>query len=162
MHDKMRRGTLSVVAGAALATVLSGVSIAQSSDPLLGTWKMNVAKSKFDPGPAPKSTSLKYEAAGQGLKVTVDTDGATGLAHWEYTANFDGKDYPVAGNPEGDMVALKRMTTTTTEAVIKKSGKTMTSNTRVVSADGKSLTITVKGTNAKGQTVHNVQVFDKQ
>ena len=60
------------------------------------------------------------------------------------------------------MVALKRMTTTTTEAVIKKSGKTMTSNTRVVSADGKTLTITVKGTNAKGQTVHNVQVFEKQ
>ena len=162
MQVKIQRGTLSVIAGAALATVLAGVSLAQSPDPLIGTWKLNVGKSTFDPGPAPKSGNLKYEASGQGLNVTVDTDGASGPAHWSYTANFDGKDYPVAGNPDGDMVALKRMTTTTTEAVIKKSGKTMTTNSRVVSADGKTLTITVKGTNAKGQAVHNVQVFEKQ
>ena len=162
MHEKMRRGTLSVVMGAALATVLSGVSIAQASEPLIGTWKLNVGKSKFDPGPGPKSATVTYEAAGQGLKVTVDTESSSGPAHWSYTANFDGKDYPVAGNPDGDVVALKRMTTTTTEAVIKKSGKTMTTNTRAVSVDGKTLTITAKGTNAKGQTVHNVQVYDKQ
>ena len=162
MYEKMRRGTLSVVMGAALATVLCGVSIAQASEPLIGTWKLNVGKSKFDPGPAPKSGTLKYEASGEGLIVTVDTDGANGPAHWSYTANFDGKEYPVAGNPDGDVVALKRMTTTTTEADFKKSGKATTNNARVVSADGKTLTITVKGTNAKGQTVHNVQVFEKQ
>ena len=162
MQVKIQRVSLSVVVGAALATVLSGVSVAQSSDPLLGTWKLNVAKSKFDPGPAPKAATVKYEAADQGLKVTVDTDGAAGPAHWGYTANFDGKDYPVAGNPDGDVVALKRITATTTEAAFKKSGKAMSSNTRVVSADGKTLTITQKGTNAQGQAVNNVQVFEKQ
>ena len=163
MYDnKMWRGALSVIVGATLATVPCGVSEAQAPDPLIGTWKLNVAKSTFQPGPAPKSTTLKYEAASSGIKVTVDTDGAAGPGHWEYTANFDGKEYPVAGNPEADVVALKRITALSTEAHLKKSGKAVTTNTRVVSADGKTLTITVKGTNAKGAKVHNVQLFDRQ
>ena len=162
MQMKIQRGTLSLIAGAALATVLAGVSFAQSPDPLIGTWKLNVGKSKFDPGPGPKSATVRYEAAGQGLKVTVHTESASGPAHWSYTANFDGKDYPVAGNPDGDMVALKRITTMNTEAAFKKSGKSMSNNSRVVSADGKTLTITVKGTNAQGQAVNNVQVYEKQ
>ena len=162
MQVKIPRVSLSVVVGAALITALGGVSVAQPSDPLLGTWKLNVAKSKFDPGPAPKAVTLKYEAAGQGLKVIVDSDGAAGKVHWEYTANFDGKDYPVAGNPDGDVVALKRLAVTTTEAAFKKGGKATTTNTRVVSGDGKTLTITVKGANAQGQAVNNVQVYEKQ
>ena len=105
---------------------------------------------------------MKYEATNQGLKVSVDSDEAGGPTHWGYTANFDGKDYPVAGNPDGDVVVLKRITSTTTEAAFKKSGKRTTTTTRVISADGKTLTITKKGTNAQGQAVNNVQVFEKE
>ena len=156
------RTSLSVVVGAALVMAAAGTAVAQAGDPLLGTWKLNVAKSHFKPGPAPKAGSLKYEAAGEGLKVTVDTDGAEGKAHWEYTANFDGKDYPVVGNPDGEAVVLKRLATTKTEAAFKVGGKATTTSTREVSADGKTLTITTKGTNAQGKAIDNVQVFDKQ
>lgn len=156
------RRSLSVVAGAALVMAAAGTSVAQSGDPLLGTWKLNVGQSHFHPGPAPKAGSLKYEPAGEGLKVTVDTEGAEGKAHWEYTANFDGKGYPVVGNPDGDAVVLKRLATTKTEAAFTKGGKATTTSSRVVSADGKTLTITTKGTNAQGKVIDNVQVFDKQ
>jgi hypothetical protein len=142
--------------------MLAAGSSAQSSDPLLGTWKLNLAKSSFSPGPAPKAVTLKYEAAGQGMKVSVDGEIPTGKMQWGYTGELDGKENAVTGNPEADMVALKRIGPLTTEAITKKGGKVMTTNTRVVSADGKTLTITAKGTNAEGKAVHNVQVYDRQ
>ena len=162
MQMKIRQVSLSALVATALVAAVSGVSVAESGDPLHGTWKLNVAKSKFNPGPAPKATTLKYEAAGEGLKVIVDAESDKGKAHWQYTANYDGKDYPVTGSPDSDSVSLKRIDRVTTEATLKKGGKAMTTNTRVVSADGKTLTITVKGTNAEGQAVNNVQVYEKQ
>ncbi|MCA1583949.1 MAG: hypothetical protein LC791_03955 [Acidobacteria bacterium] len=81
--------------------------------------------------------------------------------HWEYTANFDGKPYPVTGNPDGDMVVAKRVSANTIETSYTLKGKPTTVNTRVVSADGKTLTVTTTGTNAQGQKVNNVQVFEK-
>src|SRR5262245_3607065 len=81
------------------------VGSAQTPVPGLGTWKLNVAKSKFSPGPAPKSSTVTFTAAGQGVKAVIDTVGATDQkVHWEYTAAFDGKPHPVTGNPDGDMV----------------------------------------------------------
>lgn len=162
MHSRIQQASLSAVIAAALLTAAGGVGSAESSDPLHGTWKLNAAKSKFTPGPAPKATSIKYEAAGEGLKVIVDTESDKGKGHWEYTANFDGKDYPVTGSPDTDAVSLKRIDKASTQATLKKGGKTMTTNTRVVSADGKTLTITVKGTDAQGKAVDNVQVYEKQ
>ncbi len=162
MQARAGRVSLAVVGGAAIVMMLAATSDAQSSDPLFGTWKLNVSQSKYDPGPAPKAVTLKYEAAGPGMKVTVDGEAPSGPMHWGYTGNFDGKDNPVTGNPEVDVVALKRLGATTTEAIMKKGGKVTTTNTRVVSADGKTLTITVKGSNPQGKPVHNVQVFEKQ
>ena len=156
------RMSLAMVGGAAIVMVLAVGSSAQSSDPLLGAWKLNLAKSKYDPGPAPKAVSLKYEAVGKGMKVTVDGETPTGPMHWGYSGDFDGKDNPVTGNPDVDAVALTRIGPLTTEVAMKKGGKVTTINTRVVSADGKTLTITAKGTDAQGRPVHNVQVFDKQ
>jgi hypothetical protein len=160
MQVKFRQASLSVVVAAALLAA-SGVG-ANSKDPLHGTWKLNVAKSKYSPGPAPKAAIVKYEAAGDALKVTVDLETDKGNRHWEYTTSFDGKDYPVTGNPDSDAASVKRIDAATTETTFKKGGKTTTINKRVVSADGKTLTITIKGTNAEGQAVNNVQVFDKQ
>ena len=136
---------------------------AQSTDPRVGTWRVNVAKSKYNPGPPPKSHTLKVEASGQGEKIAsemVMADG-TRIAQ-QYTASFDGKDYPLTGSPIADMVMLKRVDAHTTERVDKKGGKTMQTIRRVVSKDGKTMTATIKGTNAQGQTVNNVVVFEKQ
>jgi hypothetical protein len=85
------------------------------------------------------------------------------VRHYEYTANYDGKDVPVVGNsPYGDMTARTRINPTTTRAVNKKDGKVTTTQTTVVSSDGKTRTVTTKGTNVLGQATDNVTVWDKQ
>jgi hypothetical protein len=145
-----------------LTAALGGVSVAQTPAPGLGTWKLNTAKSKFSPGPAPKSTTVTFSAAGQGVKAAIDAVGPDGSqTHWEYTANFDGKPYPVTGNADGDMVVAKRVDANTIVTSYTLKGKPTTVNTRVVSADGKTLTVTTTGTNGQGQKVNNVQVFEK-
>ena len=104
-----------------------------------------------------------YEAAGAGIKVTVDSVTADGSKlHYGYTANYDGKDVPVVGNSNADMSARTRVNATTTKLVNKKGGKILSTVTLVVSADGKTLTITTTGTDAKGQNADSVAVYDKQ
>src|SRR4029434_6248880 len=149
---------LGLILGAGIASLS-----AQASDPRIGTWKLNVAKSKYSPGPMPQSLTVKVEPAGQGEKVTaefVNMDGTR--ATTVYTANFDGKDSPLTGSPIANTVALKRVNPHTTVRTDKKEGKVIQTLTRVVSQDGKTMTVTVKGTNAQGQAVNNVLVLDKQ
>jgi hypothetical protein len=111
-----------------------------------------VAKSKYSPGPAPKSATVTFSAVGQGVKVVVDGVGPDGSkTHWEYTANFDGKPYPVTGNGLGDMVVTRRINPTTILSSYTLKGKPTVVNTRTVSADGNTLTVTSTGTNAQGR-----------
>jgi len=150
--------TLGVVLGAGVVSVS-----AQASDARIGTWKLNVAKSKYSPGPAPQSQTLKVEASGQGEKVTtegVNTAGTPTMT--QYTANFDGKDYPLTGSQNADKVSLKRIDARTTERTYKKGDTVVLTFTQVVSQDGKTMTTTGKGTNAQGQAVDNVTVYEKQ
>jgi ABC-type transport system substrate-binding protein len=91
---------------------------------------------------------------------TVNADGTK--TSFEYTAQYDGKESPVTGNANADLISLKRVNDRTVEATLKKGGKVTTNARRVVSGDGKTLTITITGTNAQGQNVRNVQVFEKQ
>jgi len=136
---------------------------AQASDPRIGTWKLNVAKSTFSPGPAPRSNTMKIEASGQGEKLTTEGVNAEGgRTALQYTANYDGKDYPISGAPNADMISLKRIDARTIERTNKKDGKVNVTITYVVSQDGKTMTTTVKGTNAQGQTVNNVAVWERQ
>jgi hypothetical protein len=148
------------------ALALSPVAQAQTKpDAVIGTWTLNVAKSKYDPGPAPKNSTLTFAVAGDGIKVTAKGQDAAGNpTSTEYTAKYDGKDYPVAlvGNPDFDTLSLKRVDAWKAEGTRKKAGKVVQSYTRVVSGDGKTLTLTVDGTDAKGRKVHNVIVYDKQ
>jgi hypothetical protein len=157
------RSLVSSVACLGLSAFLIGAAFAQS-DPQVGAWKLNVAKSKYSPGPAPKSATTKIEAAGAGTKVIVDQALADGTArHWEFTANYDGKDSPVTGNnPDADMVARTRLDANTVQTVAKKGGKVTTTQTSAVSSDGKTRTVTTKGVNASGQQVNNVAVYEKQ
>ena len=139
-----------------------------AADPALGTWKLNVAKSKYSPGPPPKSAIFTYDASGEGIRRTGETVNADGqTTSFEYTAQYDGKDYPMRGNPNADTVSLKRVNDRTVEATLKKNGKVTTTAPRVVSSDGKTLTLTITGTNAQGQTVQgqtvkNVTIYEKQ
>ena len=136
---------------------------AQAADPIVGTWKLNVAKSTYSPGPAPKSLTAKIEAAGKGEKLTADgVRGDDTPIHVEYTAQYDGKDYPISGSPTADTVSLKRLDANTTERIDKKGGKVTQTVTRKRSSDGKTATVTYKGTDAKGQPFNNVAVFEKQ
>jgi hypothetical protein len=146
------------------AAVLIWVFVATAqSDPFVGTWRLNVAKSKYSPGPAPKSITSTYAAAGQGYKVAVINESAAGKYQYSYATNLDGKDMPVTGNnPVADMVSVRRIDARTLEVVNKLGGKVTTSQRNVVSADGKTRTVTTTGTDAQGQKVNNVAVFEKQ
>ena len=158
MHGRMRQ-VLSAVVAIAVTIALAGTALAQSP----GTWKLNLAKSKYPSGQALKSSTLVYEAAGAGIKVTVDQVPATGPAvHYTYTANYDGKDVPLVGSPFGDTAARTRVNATTTKTVNKKGGQILSTFTIVTSADGKTLTITTEGKNAAGQNIDSVAVYEKQ
>ena len=155
------------VSRVALATLMvifwANLASAQTPDPLIGTWKLNVAKSTYSPGPPQKGGTVKFEAAGEGIKLTADIQDADGSAtHTEYTGNYDGKDYPLTGSAAADTVSLKRIDANTTERTDKKGGKVVATFTRKVSSDGKTLTVTHKGTNAQGQPVNNLIVLEKQ
>lgn len=131
------------------------------ASPMMGTWKLNEAKSKFAPG-APKNHTVVYEAAGDNVKVTVDGTDPDGKAlHNEWTGKFDGKDYAVTGDPTSDTRAYKKVNDNTLDMTIKKDGKVTMTGTIVFSADGKTRTVTTSGTDAKGKTVKNTAVYDK-
>src|SRR5215475_6730011 len=141
----------------------SSLSGFTQTDPFIGTWKLNLAKSKFSPGPPPKSQTVTYEAVREGVKITVklmDAEGKT--VDVQYTANFDGKDYPVTGIPDWDTIARKRIDAYKMENTNKKAGKVVSTATNVVSKDGKTRTLTEKGVNAKGEKISNIEVYDKQ
>jgi len=161
MIPKRARITMVLAAGVLTVAVLA---TAQPKDPFVGTWRLNLAKSTYSPGPAPKSTTSTYEAAGQGYKVSVKTEPASGPAQqWSYTSNLDGKDSPITGNnPNADTIAVKRIDANTLEIVTKKGGKVTTTQKNVVAPDGKTRTVTTTGTDAQGQKVNNVAVYEKQ
>ncbi len=140
------------------------VALGAAEDPLIGTWKLNVAKSKYSPGPPPQRETLKFEPYGDnGIKVTAEITDAQGKTTvTEYSGSFDGKDVSVTGSEDADTASMKRIDAYTTERTYKKGGRVTNTARRVVSKDGKALTVTAKGTNAKGQSVNNVAVFDKQ
>ena len=108
--------------------------------------------------------SSDFLAAGAGVKYVVDGAYADGsVRHWEFTANYDGKDNRVTGNsPYGEVVALTRVDPTTVRILNKKNGKVTATQTSVVSKDGKMRTVTTKGTDALGKTVDTVVIYERQ
>jgi len=134
-----------------------------AADASVGTWKLNVAKSTFKPGPPPAAETRIYQSQPEGVKTTVKTTWADRkTTSVEYPANYDGKDYPVSGSRDIDAVALTRMDDFTSAATLKHAGKEIGVARRVVSPDGKTMTITYKGINSIGDKVDNVAVYDRQ
>ncbi|MFI4869320.1 MAG: hypothetical protein ACHQDD_08220 [Steroidobacterales bacterium] len=154
----------SLVVGAIVVLASGATAFAASaSEPALGTWVLNLEKSKFSPGPAPKSQTRTYAQSADGTHLTVTGVAADGSAiSQESTFKYDGKDYPISGSADYDSLALKKVNGHTTSSVQKKDGKVVGSTTRTISEHGKVLTLVSKGKSAKGGTYHNVAVFDKK
>ena len=139
-----------------------GATVCFAADAFIGTWKLNEAKSKIGAG-SPKNTTVVYEAAGDSVKVTTDgTDGDGKPSHSEWTGKFDGKDYPVTGDPSTDTRSYKKVDDHTLTFANKKGAKVTISGRGVVSADGKTRTVTITGTDPKGTKFTSTAVYDKQ
>jgi hypothetical protein len=148
--------------GLPLAFCLVAGSACLAADPLIGTWKLNEAKSKFSPGQT-KNTTVIYQTVGDKVKVSVEGVDAKGKpTHNEWTGKFDGRDYPVSGDPTANARAYKRVNDRTLEMTVTRGGRTVSKGRLVVSPDGKTRTVTVSGTDPKGNHFKNTAVYDKQ
>ena len=158
----MKRALIAVSVASVLASVVV-LAQAPAAKNMVGVWKLDVAKSKYSPGPAPKSQVGTIEAVEGGMTLVsdrVEADGKT--THFEWTAKFDGKDYPVTGDPSRDAVSVKKVDDYTLVITNKKAGKVTTTLHAVYAKDGKSRTETGTGTDAQGRKVENVTVWRKQ
>ena len=145
-----------------IATCLIALGVCFADSAMLGTWKLNEAKSKFPAG-ASKSVTVTYEAAGDSYKCTIDgVDGSGKPTHTEWTGKFDGKDYPVTGDPNQSARATKMINEHTYEVAVKKDGKVTASGKVVIAPDGKSRTVTLHGTDPAGKKTTSTAVYDKQ
>jgi hypothetical protein len=137
-----------------------GPAMAQGN-PFAGTWKLNVAKSHFDPGPSPKSQTRTWGSDG---KIFVKGMNAAGKPTTHtFTIKPDGKDYPSVGaTDEGETVSTKRIDANTVQATFKREGKALETARYSVSENGKVLTLEAKSTAANPRTFHNVEVSERQ
>jgi hypothetical protein len=140
-----------------------GTGTVLAADTAAGTWKLNLGKSTFSPGPAPKSQTRVYSESPQGMTVIVKTTSADGKdSSTTLTYKEDGKPYPSSGSPDFDMVSVTRVDALTTRSTQMKAGTTVGTAVRTVSKDGKTLTFAQKITHANGVKYDDVSVYDKQ
>ena len=142
---------------------LGSAIAAWAADPVLGTWELNLSKSKYNPGPAPQSQTRIYEALATGMKVTIKTVDAAGKSSVvEHPANYDGKDYPITGSTQADVISLKQIDAYTSEAILKHADRVLATSRRAVSTDGKSLTVTYQGMDSRGRKVDLLAVYERR
>jgi len=132
-------------------------------DPLIGTWKLNLAKSTFAPGPAPRSSTLTYQGAGATLTATTEAvDPAGKTTKVVFMRIYDGQPHPTTGSPDYDASAYTRVDANNYIISRTKAGRLVEVDTQVISQDGRTNTVTARGVNAAGQPANFVQVFEKQ
>ena len=150
-----------LIVATVLVAIAGAVALAQSSDPQVGTWKLDAAKSK---GTMFTGGTVTVEPAGQGFKTSVDLVGQGGTpSKWSFTAQPDGKDNPITGEtPFGNTLSMTRVDPMTLKVTIKQDGKVTLMQTVTVSEDGKTRTITSKGTSLKGQAIDSMTHYERQ
>jgi len=147
---------------ALLLCVVSAPASFANNNANIGTWKLNESKSKLGPG-APKDHTVAYEAVDDSVKVTIDGVDRDGRpTHTEWTGKFDGKDYPVTGDPNSDARSYTKIDERTLGFNIRKADNDVASGRIVISADGKRCIVTTSGKNSKGKKFSSVAVYDKQ
>jgi hypothetical protein len=135
----------------------------ESDDPIIGTWKLNLAKSKYIPGPAPRSQTRIYRQTPDGIFVRIETTGPDGkkLPPIEFPEKYDGKDYPMTGSTIADALALTRINNYLAEATMKHAGAVVATTRRIITDDGKTLMLIYKETSLQ-HPVDNIIVYDRQ
>jgi hypothetical protein len=166
-EDVMRlRSSLVVVVLVALATTTDpeaqGAPASQKvPDHLVGVWQLNLAKSRYFPGPPPTSETRTYTREGDSVVGVIRRTFMNGRSERiEYTANFD-REYPVMGTENYDHVVLKRIDEYTSEAVLSHAGRVYGVARRVIAANERSMTITFRRENQSGPSVYNVVFYDR-
>jgi hypothetical protein len=153
------------LAVAVICLSISGVMMAQDN-PLVGTWKLNLEKSKYSAGMAPKSLTRTVSVDGDSVKYSFEGAGPDGAAlMYAFTVKYDGKDYDITGSGapySADHIAIKRINSHSYSATLKKDGKIVGTSTATVSKDGKTTTVAGKGKDAKGNSLEATQVYEKQ
>ena len=147
------------------AVVLTFVAASMAADdPFFGTWKVNLAKSNYAPGYAPKSETIRVIALENGMfKETIDGIDASGKTyHKECTAKYDGKTYSIPNDPIVDAITFRRIKPNTIEWMVTKKGKEVNSGQAILSNGGKTMTSTDKDTDANGKSAVSVIVREKQ
>jgi hypothetical protein len=148
--------------GLALAFCFLAGAVCFAADPQMGTWKLNESKSKITPGTL-KNTQVVYSSMFGQVKIKADGIDANGKPQQtEWSGKFDGKDYPVTGDPNSDARSYTKVNERTLTTTNKKNGKVTVTGQIVVSEDGKSRTVTLNGTTPKGKKFKNVVVYDKR
>ena len=158
LHVWMKSKTIGLTL--ALFVALSALSLAS---PMMGTWKLNEAKSKMAAGSGKNMTVVYAETAGGMIKITtagVDKDGKPSKSEW--AGKFDGKDYAVSSDATADMRSYKQIDPNTLELINKKSGKVVMTGRVVISADGKSRTVTTTTSDSAGKQTESTAFYDKQ
>jgi hypothetical protein len=158
----MKRLLMLVSVAAVLAFSIPSLARGQE-DARVGTWKLDVAQSKYSPGPPPLGEVRRYEIQGRAIKVTIESTDAQGhKVDLAYVANDDGKDYPVAGLAFANSIAVRRVDARTFDMDTKKGGKVIGTSRMQVSTDGKTLTLTSRMKGAGGKPILNVAIYNKQ
>jgi hypothetical protein len=163
-----RRTTLSLTTMAMLclavvfATASPQAGLAQSN-PWLGMWKLNLPKSTYPPGQAPRTSTYNFQVAGANLTNTVETVDAAGNSTTTVNPHiYDGQTHPLTGNPNADARNYTRVDANTVVSASMKAGKLLQVTIIVLSQDGRTITTTGRGIDARGQPVNSVAVYDKQ
>jgi len=162
-RQQMRISTLILLPAVLLLAGIAVTSVRAAEEPATGTWKVNLEKSKYSPGPAPKSRTVTVKI--ENNTETNDSEGvdASGRpTHASFTAKLDGTDAPISGNPNVDTISVKSSSPTHFVITLKKGGAVTMTVHVVIAADGKSRTATYIGKNEKGEKVHDVVFYDKQ
>lgn len=160
---KQRAGRLVVLSAflalqiAATAQEKTGIT---ADDPLLGTWRLNVSRSKYKPGPPPKSQTRIYEKHPFGIRATVRTVNADGRSTTVQSVyDYDKQEHPVTGSEEVDAIVVTRINNYTHAATLSHAGHEIGTFQRVISKDGKQMTVTLKRQNPEAD---NVEIYEKE
>ena len=153
-----------LLVGTILAVGTDAVALAAGApDPVVGSWTLNLEKSTYSPGPAPKSQTRTYAESADGIALTITGVAADGTSmSGQSTFKYDGKNYSITGSPDFDALTLQRVNGSTVKSTLKRAGKVIGSTVRTISGHGKILTLASKGRDTKGARFLITAVFDKQ
>ena len=146
------------------ALIISAFTFAAlAANQIAGTWKLNVAKSKYTGIPTPKEATATYTPQGEGWKYEAKGISAEGQpTNMSFAYAKDGADMPITGNPYADALVIKNGNANASSGTFKRGGKAVGTVKRTISKDGKTMTVDGSLTLADGKKASYTAVYDKQ